>query len=229
MTSEPDSVIPPFPAHLEEANERYLEYSRNLQSSLEKETDRGLALVGGEVLNEGLGDVLRKVFQPEADRIAKQLLSGALRGFSPKMDLCYALGLFSKQTYEQLERIRAIRNEFAHTHHPKDFGDKKIQELVSGLYSFANPRVGEPSNVEFEGGSRHRFMFSILSVASTLYVLHAEAKHREWVPVGNEMFLLNHSERDSLIQWLGRVQEGRAANPRAWIDRPRKRSKKARV
>ncbi len=93
------------------------------------ESDRGAALLGGAMLDNLLQQVLTQCFIEEKG-IVKGLFdnaAGPLSTFSAKTKMAYCLGLISRDEYDNINNIRAIRNEFAHKIHGLAFDDKKIK------------------------------------------------------------------------------------------------------
>ena len=102
------------------------------------ETDRGRALVTAAFLDETLkrllmarisvgGNKKKKFVQPLFD------IFGPLSSFSAKIRICYAIGLISETVADDLDAIRRIRNEFAHSLIERSFEDSPIKEWISEL------------------------------------------------------------------------------------------------
>jgi hypothetical protein len=81
-------------------------------TSLSRETDRGLVLVVGTVLEERLALLLREILvqSEESDSLIKR----NLRGLEARAKAAYCVGGISKRELEMIECIRNIRNDFAH-------------------------------------------------------------------------------------------------------------------
>jgi DNA-binding MltR family transcriptional regulator len=91
-----------------------------LFESLSKESDRGVVLTSASFLDEALEVLLRERFsirQPKSKSSMKPLFQpfGPLSTFSGKITICYAIDLIGKWMYEDLEIVRKLRNEFAHS------------------------------------------------------------------------------------------------------------------
>lgn len=103
---------------------------------LHRESDRGCVLVGGAILDEMLGAVLRAYFVHD-EELAKeifQLPNAALSTFSSRIRICRALGLITDAFFRDLERIRTIRNQAAHF-------DRRGEKGFD--FAFQNPDVGD--------------------------------------------------------------------------------------
>jgi hypothetical protein len=96
--------------------------------------ERGLILTLAAFAEDTLGDLL-KAFLITGDATG-QLLSGfnaPLGTLSARIKMAYALGLITKNQYDDLERLRKIRNEFAHNWEPVSFSDDKISSYIAAL------------------------------------------------------------------------------------------------
>ena len=81
---------------------------------LKTETDRGAALVGAAMLDEGLRSALGMYFEPD---VAGDLLdegNSPLHPFSSRIKMAYALTIVARDLYLDLDVIRSVRNEAAH-------------------------------------------------------------------------------------------------------------------
>lgn len=118
----------------EESRQRYKELFEEMFS----ESDRGCILIGASVLDETLKLYLRSRLERD-EHIAKYasepLFSGMgpLSTFSSRIKLSYCLGLIEKWEFEDLERIRKIRNKAAHEYSGKSFSDNEIVQITKEL------------------------------------------------------------------------------------------------
>ena len=77
--------------------------------------DRGLVLSLAAFAEDALGSLLREFMVPsEATKLLLDGFNAPLGTFSARIKACLALGLIAKDQYNDLERLRKIRNEFAH-------------------------------------------------------------------------------------------------------------------
>jgi DNA-binding MltR family transcriptional regulator len=107
-------------------------------ASLSAESDRGCVLVGAAFIDEGLEILLRSRMLHDAPSVkacVDPLFTGLgpLRSFWAKTQLCRALDLMSDWMYEDLERIRNLRNLFAHSYENASFEDPRVIALTEGL------------------------------------------------------------------------------------------------
>jgi DNA-binding MltR family transcriptional regulator len=78
-----------------------------------KESERGCALIGAALIDEGLANLFRAVFVPgTADELLKP--ERPLSSLSARTRTAYALGLINRQNFQDIELVRKIRNDAAH-------------------------------------------------------------------------------------------------------------------
>ena len=105
-----------------------------LARSLRDLDERGLVLSLAAFSEEALGDLLKAFLIPT--EATKQLVDGfnaPLGTFSSRIKAAYSIGLITKEQFFDLERLRKIRNEFAHTWKPIDISSQKIATLIESM------------------------------------------------------------------------------------------------
>jgi DNA-binding MltR family transcriptional regulator len=107
-------------------------------AAFQVESDRGCVLVATAVLDELIEAVLRKAMSSEEDVVKRGIqplfsTAGPLGSFWAKIQLLYAFGYLTKQSYDDLQIIREIRNYFAHHYGSADFDDPEIINLCERL------------------------------------------------------------------------------------------------
>lgn len=150
---------------------------------LQRETDRGLALVGAALIDDRLSQTLRSFFCD--GKAAGNLLKegeAPLGTFSSRIELCFALGLIDEFEYHEINLIRKVRNEFAHSKHGTTFQTEKIKSLCSNLQAHLPEESGYPTK-----DSRFRLVNSIVAVVLRLYyrpewVAKERRTPKTWVP-----------------------------------------------
>jgi DNA-binding MltR family transcriptional regulator len=106
--------------------------------SLVEESDRGCVLVGAAILEKRLEDIFRHVF--DHNGIARKFqdalfdANGPLGTFSSKIKLAYSLGLIARTTYKDLDTVRRIRNDFAHSIHKVDFIGSEVSVVIESMH-----------------------------------------------------------------------------------------------
>jgi hypothetical protein len=123
---------------------------------LNAETERGLPITAGAMLDEVLAEILRAFMADNAE--TTRLLKGfnaPLGMFASRISACYALALIGEDEFQELSTIRKIRNNFAHTWKPKTFEDNSVIDLCGNL-----PWRG-PGEHEGNAGPRSRFSMAV--------------------------------------------------------------------
>ena len=102
--------------------------------SLDRETDRGCALLAVSYLEEELKFLLKKCLVERAD-VDKSIFSynGPLGTFSSKIEMAFFLGKISNEVKKELHLLRKIRNEFGHSPKPIDFNFQAIKDRCNAL------------------------------------------------------------------------------------------------
>ena len=112
---------------------------------LNKESDRGAALICGAMLDDLLEKTISAFLIDHRDM--KKLLNGLnapLGTFSSRIIMAYSLGLISEEEYEECNRLRSVRNEFSHRVH-QHFTDQKVQDICSNLRFAAQSILQHPN------------------------------------------------------------------------------------
>jgi DNA-binding MltR family transcriptional regulator len=116
-----------------------------LTASLAKLDERGLIFSVAAFAEEVLGSLLKAFMRPTD--ATHQLLDGfnaPLGTFSSRTKAAYSLGLIEKEQFEDLEHLRKIRNEMAHTWQPLTFEHSKILGHIKAMnYSSLSERFPE--------------------------------------------------------------------------------------
>jgi len=95
--------------------------------TLNAESDRGAALVAAEILSEELAKLIKSKMVNHKKLIKDAFnFQGALGSFSGRIDHAFLLGLLPNVVRQDLNLLRAIRNEFAHSTAAKSFETHSI-------------------------------------------------------------------------------------------------------
>jgi hypothetical protein len=106
-------------------------YARGI---LDKETERGVAIVGATMIDAGLDACLKIVMRPPDDTATIEALDKMFGGFGQlgsthaKFHLAYLLGIIGPKTFNDTNTINQIRNRFAHFASDRNH-DGQIQPL----------------------------------------------------------------------------------------------------
>lgn len=109
-----------------------------LFEALSRESDRGLILVSASYLDDALERLLRARFSIEHKK-SKSMIDplfntfGPLSTFSSKIKMSYAIDLIERWVYRDLEILRKLRNEFAHSIGPAVFDSDEVVKLTEKI------------------------------------------------------------------------------------------------
>lgn len=150
------------------------DFKLKLKGVLEAETNRGLAMVGAAFLDDAIEKLLRAYFIDDSKKIDDLLgNAGPLASFYSRCMAAYCLGLVGPDMYEDLNRIRKIRNLFAHNYFGIDFESSKIISLCENLRI---PALEDPEN---QTKARERFILSVTLIAYRSLELANKTTHQE--------------------------------------------------
>ncbi|MDA8375628.1 MAG: MltR family transcriptional regulator [Planctomycetia bacterium] len=123
--------------------------------SLIDESDRGAVLVGAVMLEERLSQLIKDTICrnniPESHIKEMFNLNGPLSSFSSKSLICYGFGLISKDIFDDLTKIRKLRNKMAHSLATVDFLSRDMKKDVMSIkccINAANSFKGKRYNIK---------------------------------------------------------------------------------
>jgi len=122
---------------MEELTKNIPKEERDLTGEIIQESDRGMTLVCTEVLNLELERLLKNKFAlQEATKVKKFIepmfrVGGSLASFSSRIVFAYALGYITEPLFMELERVRSIRNKFAHSSSSLRLNSPPIASIVA--------------------------------------------------------------------------------------------------
>lgn len=115
-------------------------------SALQTESDYAVVLIAVTFLEEMLGSLFRAKFV-DTPKVVEALLGPdrPVSTFSARIKLAYCTGHISEGTYRDLEVIREIRNDFAHSRESLSFDCPAIEAKCRRLrYPLTPPGLEEP-------------------------------------------------------------------------------------
>lgn len=139
-------------------------------ASLEAESDRGCALYSAAYLDDALADMLMAGMVQTAT--LKDDLFGrraALAAFSSRIKAAYYLGKITVDQMKDLDRVRDIRNDFAHRATSLDFNDQSIRDRCRNFHSLWLLDLDKLS-------PRQMFTFSVASLLAKIHAMILDAK-----------------------------------------------------
>lgn len=118
----------------EREHEDHFKNLNDLNRLLSELDDRGLVLAVASFAEEALGELLKAFMVPsEATNLLLDGFNAPLGTFSSRIKASYSMGLIGKNQYSNLETLRKIRNEFAHTWKNVNFQEPRIYSLVDSM------------------------------------------------------------------------------------------------
>lgn len=107
-----------------------------------EKSDRGMVIVATAYLDLLLRGMLEKAMRQD-DEILDTLFAnnGALRDFSVRIKLAYALNLIGPGAYADLNILRDIRNAFAHSAHYLSFQNSDVAAMCQRLWYPLTPVI----------------------------------------------------------------------------------------
>jgi DNA-binding MltR family transcriptional regulator len=149
-------------------------------STFQNESDRGAVLVATALLDDVLEGLLRCRMSQEP-HIKKRCVDplfmpeAALGTFAAKIKIARAFEILGDWMYEDLEIIRKVRNEFAHSHLRVDFSEARIVKLSRSLKAIEHaPAMFEIASGNETAASEARFRF-LLSASYLIFIFDRNA------------------------------------------------------
>lgn len=135
------SQFKPNHEHDPRGYQKQMDVLLSIQAELQKETDRGVAILAAAMLDEKLKTILSNFLIQGVQSDALLKGSNAPIGtFSAKLNMAFAVGLISSDEYHDAEIIRRIRNDFAHKF---DFAFSfENQSVAARCNNFLNKKHG---------------------------------------------------------------------------------------
>ncbi len=125
---------------------------------LNKETDRGMALIATSFIDELLRRILLAFFlEGETSKSLVDGFNAPLGTFSTRIAAAAALALISEPECREANYLRKIRNLFAHNVHVS-FSDKQVIDMCSNL------KLAAPDYGDVIVGSRGQFSTSAVNL-----------------------------------------------------------------
>lgn len=96
------------------------------------ESDRGVVVILGSMLEDALLERIEKAFNPLTSAQKKNLTraGGLLSTFNDRVNLAHALGLINQSVVDELQIVKAMRNACAHSRLELTFLTTELREAV---------------------------------------------------------------------------------------------------
>ena len=126
--------------------------------SLSKESDRGIVVIVGTVVEERLARLLREVLIQREE--SESFISRNLGGLEARAKAAYCIGVISRTEYELIQFLRRVRNDFAHKFITERF-DGSLEAKKSEVYNALALFIPGYDSIKFDST---RQVFEALSV-----------------------------------------------------------------
>lgn len=148
--------------------------SQQYMDDLQKETDRGAALVAAEFINNVVGSLLKAHFANKPNKVDELLSRG---GSKVRLKLAYCLGLVGEDSYADLGHIIEIRDIFAHSYKPVNFAAQAVTKHVKSLKK-PNLLKSIPELKKLLSNPRDRFLYTAIALHNELLLAGLSQKHK---------------------------------------------------
>ncbi len=103
---------------------------KNMIATISQESDRGSVLILSAWLDDGLSEFIKHHYiKNDNDKLFNY--PGPLGSFSAKIMMAYSFGWLEDDFYSDLNLIRKIRNDFAHSRGKITFESEKIKDRIN--------------------------------------------------------------------------------------------------
>lgn len=119
---------------------------KSIINDLRKENDRTVAIVGASLVESALEHMLIASFKSKHSDLLPRLFEnrGPLSDFNSKILVAQAFGVVAESQAEEMQRIRHIRNAFAHARVPITFDTTEVHKEVQDFIMLMAMRSVEP-------------------------------------------------------------------------------------
>ena len=154
-------------------------FVRRVMAQPDAESDRTIAIVLGALIDNRLSDVITTHAHYDKKLHEEHFRDGGVFGsFAARSVLGFLMGIYTKETYNDLRYIIKIRNGMAHVIDFETFETQGIRELVDNL---ASPEIRtvvdkDGNSYTFDGSSldkknrREKFILSCNLIAGLFYL-----------------------------------------------------------
>jgi Mannitol repressor len=119
-----------------------------MAKNLQHESDRGVALIVAAWVDDALAEYVRGFLIQDAGALEELFRPmGPLGSFSSKIKMAYLLGLINELLMTNLDIVRDIRNDFAHSRKELAFSEQSVRDRCKNLlFGTLKSATGKPTN-----------------------------------------------------------------------------------
>ena len=132
--------------------------------------DRDAAIVGTSMIDRGLEAAILREFVALSKRQIEAIFegNGPLISLSAKIKIGYALGIFAEHARDDLEKIRKVRNAFAHSIQEVSFDTPEVRDICNsisfpGQVKEIEPRIDQDWEIDTHKG---KFLMAVFLYAN---------------------------------------------------------------
>jgi DNA-binding MltR family transcriptional regulator len=168
---------------------------KGFYDELQEESDRGAAIIAATFLDAQLRELLSRFLIDERKVVddllgTDEMADRPLSSFSSRIKAAYCMGLISQSMYYDLEKIRRIRNKFAHEMHGYTFDE---QEIVSWCKSLKMAKMLTDAVPHLPNTHRAMFLLGVSQLANWLALVKFNVERdRRSVPMDPSIGAVAH-------------------------------------
>jgi DNA-binding MltR family transcriptional regulator len=144
----------------------------DLRLETSSSSDRTLAIVAASILEHSLRVAILAKFVPLNEEDQSKLFDGNQNGplatFSAKIRLAFALGIIGPMTREDIDRVRIIRNAFAHSMSDIHFSSPEVVDMCNGLQVQKLKTKTLGGRVMSKGSAQDKFIATVWYISGRL-------------------------------------------------------------
>lgn len=173
-----------------------------------RHTDRAAALIAAAYVDDALEGYLRAAFRD--DRKAVDALLGSLLGsFSARISVAFLTGLIGAPLREDLDRIRKIRNDFAHVRDNITFKSQSIQEPSRNFHALKAWKLGGGGTFR---SARHRYIATAMLATNYITAISEDPMYALFRNVDDYGTAIRHATKSMSL--ADAIQAAKAATER---------------
>lgn len=159
--------------------------SKQLYGVLHKSDSLQCVLVGASAVDHCLASILRNHLVDGTTSLGLLRPGRALGDFTTRRQMCYCLGLITKDTSEDVGRIGRVRDLFADSLFDMSFEHEEVVTLCDGLHAEGFLEKATQDFLAYMD-TRGRFSIAVTVVVNRLRLDELSTHHRERKGIGTE-------------------------------------------
>lgn len=159
------------------------------------ESDRAAALIAGTFAENSLEAMIRiRLVNLSAEKMEELFgVEGSLGRFSDKIRIAYAFGVIDPMVRNDLDRIREIRNTFAHSLVPVHFLTPSVEQACAGFHAVLPKFMTDPNDAN---KPREKY------VGTAMMIVNMASAAEDWQERGHTQKIKRPFSYDASLPWL---------------------------